>query len=398
MGKKGKIFFSISAILIFSIFFSLYIYLKKRGDAAALKAAAYISMKTGRKTEIASASYSIMDGLVLKNAAIKEKDGKTDFFRFERAEIKLNEKELIKGNLLFEKAEFYNGRMRIVKEGPSWNFKDLIDLMPASKKPAHLLWNAKTLDFNNFDFYIAFDPSKSEFSASGADFSIEHRSSLGGNFSAHLGGSFAGLIEGKLISFKMKSAADVVFDYAKAGSAKADIVLENISYDQISASRAALNGEFFRLENSSGKSFKVNFSLKDLFIPASDSSAIEIFSILDKLQRAMGKNISSHKEVSVESLNLQANSKNGLAELNFSVSSNILSLELKSNSSLNPKQDKIKASIEAGDFKLSIDAESDFSKIHLKQDLSETSSKAVKELILKFEKDLLLKFFFEEEL
>lgn len=393
MKRNIKILLAISCCLISILLITSYFYFKKKGDLIAAKAARYVYQKTGRNIEIAFVSYSLIDGLILKNLLVKEKDGKTIFFRCEKAQIKLDEKKLMDGTVLFEKAKFYNGHFRISKQGQEWNFKDLIDIIPPSKKPIHLLWNARSVSFENFDFYVTFDLSKNEFSASKVNFSIDHRSSLGGNFFAQMSGLIGGIFDSKPISFELKSQADIVFDYAKTKSVKADIELKDISYDQISAPLAKLTGVFFHIENPLRKNFKIDFSLRNLFVYRLDKSAVKLFSIIEKLEKAIGRNISSSKEISVERLDLHANSKNGLAEFIVSCSSNILSFKLNSKSRLNPKKDSIKIIADAGDLNLSIDAESDFSKVFFKQALSETSSEAFREIILKFENDFLIKNF-----
>lgn len=392
MSAKSKVVFILLLCAATALSSIVYYRLKKKGDTLIEKTGTYLSQKTGRKVEIASIKYSPLEGLILRDVAIKEKDGKTDFFRFKKAEVKIDEKEFIKGNLIFENASFHNGRLRLERKNGEWNFKDLMSLLPPSKKPVHLVWNAREFSFENFDFYLI-DESKAheEITLNNTAFSLSHRSATGGNFSFTLRSSAGAILYSKLFSCEIDSAGELNYDYASLKGLRMKTQLKKISYDQMSADSAYFSGEFFELNQKGPKNFRAEVSLNNFFIPSSDSSYSSFLKKLEKAEKALGRNISMEKEFSLSQFRASVTAKKLKADITLSIDSNLLSLELLSSCDLTAKSDTIKAELTAGSSKIKVDAVSNFSNVNIKQEFSETASGALKSAILEFEKGVLLK-------
>lgn len=389
-----------TAFILFTVFLSaataisliVYYRLKKQGDTLIEKIGTYLSQKTGRKVEIASIKYSPLDGLILRDVVVKEKDDKTDFFRFKKAEIKIDEKEFIKGNLIFENASFHNGRLRLERKNGEWNLKDLMSLLPPSKKPIHLVWNAREFSFENFDFYlINANEEDEEITLNNTAFSLSHRSATGGNFSFILKASANALLYSKLFSCEIDSTGELNYDYASLKSLRIKTELKKISYDQMSADSAYFSGEFFDLNQKHPKNFRAEISLNNFFIPSSDSSYSSLLKRMEKAERALGRNISAEKEFSLRQLKASISVKKSKAEITSSFDSNLLSLQLSSYCDLPSKSDVISAELISGSSKIKLDAVSNFSNVSIKQEFSETASEALKSAILEFEKGVLFK-------
>ncbi|NLI10749.1 MAG: hypothetical protein GX447_08365 [Elusimicrobia bacterium] len=398
MPSKKKILI-ISVLVSFSLISSLgYLYFKKKGNEITSKTAEYLSKKTGRKTVIEKIYYSVLDGITIKNAQIKELSGEKNFLSFEKAEIKINEKEFLKGNLLFEKARFYSGKARITKENGIWNFQDLSNLLPPSRKPIHLVWNAKEISFENFDLYFYESDTGKEITLKNAFVSLSHRSSLGGNFSLSVSASADALINGKLISFEIDSQNELIYSYADLSALKTKTKLNKIFYSDISAQEALFKGEFMSLNKKEKRNYKTDLYLKDLFIPSSNDTYSSVMKYVGSVEKALGKNIAKEKEFILKEANFSAWTKDLKSEIKFSADSNLISLNFSSVCDFNIRRDEIKADLSAKELKLNFDAQSDFSKVKIKQDFSETAAEAFKKAVLDFERNILIKILGKEDL
>ncbi len=388
MSKKSKIILSV-ILMTASIPLSIIYYkAQKHGEIIVAKASQYLSKKTGRKVNIGSVSYSVVDGLVIKDALIKEKDGKTDFLSFKRAEIKINEKKFIDGELVFEKVAFYGGKLRIENTQGKWNFEDLLNLLPPSQKPIQLVWNAKEFSFE--DFFVSFFLNNMEISLDKCDLSILHRSSTGGNFFFSLSTKLSGIKEKKFFSADLQSEGDLVYDYALLKSAKIDTDMENILYDQVSVKSLSFSGHFLDMDKKLFSNFNSELEIKNLFVPSLKKNFPSFSLNIEMAEKALGKNILSEKDFSIENLSIYAKSKKSESEINFSVKSNLIDIQFFSLASLD-KGDNIKAVLEISDSKMKLNALSDFNKVKFQENLSETLGKSLEKLILEFEKMIVIK-------
>jgi len=391
MSSKIKIASALALILVIFLISIAYLHFKRQGDILILKIGNYLSQKTGRKSEIGSIEYSLFNGVILKNVVIKEKDGKRDFLKFEKAEIRINEREFIKGKLIFEKAKFYSGKLRLENKNGKWNFEDLLKLLPPSNRPIHLIWNAKELSFDNFEFYFS-DPQKiEELSLSKSSLVLLHRSSVAGDFFISFNGFIGTLINKKLFSCELALNSNLIYDYSEMKSAKIKAVLNKISYDQIYADSVLTEFEVFNINKKEHKNFNGEIAFKNMFIPYSNESYQYMLKTLGKLEKALGRDISLEKEFLLKEMKASISAKNLEAKINISLNSNLLDLLFSSHSSFIDKKDEIKLEIQAGYSKINIDAISDFSNVELKQQLSETAQEAIKNGILEFENKVILK-------
>lgn len=388
MSKNAKLILSailLTAALSLSV---LYYKAKKHGEIILAKASEYLSKKSGRKVIIGSLSYSIIDGLIMKDVSIKEKDAKTDFFSFKRAEIKIDEKKFINGELVFKKAAFYGGKLRIENREGQWNFKDLIKLLPPSQKPIQLVWNAKEFSFE--DFFISFFLDDMEVSLDKSDLHISHRSLTAGNFFFSLSSKLSLIKEKDFFSASIETEGDLVYDYALLKSARIDANMEDISYKQISIKSLSFSGNFLDLDKKSFSNFNSDLKVENLFIPSLKKNFSSFSNNLEAIEKALGKNILKEEDFSMKELSISARSKNSESEINLSMDSNLLDIQFSSLASLD-RGDNINAVLEISDSKIKLSALSDFNKVKFKDDFSETLSKSLEEMILKFEKTIILK-------
>jgi len=392
--KKRKIIkiiiFSVILLVLAISFFFYFQYIQIK-DYLNIKLSQEISKKIKRKITIESISYSAMEGIKLKKVCIKEKDGKTDFFCFDKAKIKLETIPTLKGKTIFSDVLFSDGKIIIKKNNNEWNFIDLIELLPKNNKPIHLNWNAKNFYFNNFNIFISF-PNGNEIFLEKANIDIYHRSETGGNFEFNIKSSIMTNINKNFISGDLKANYNLNFEYAILDFIKGNTNIDKIVLNDITAKNIEIYTEVFNLKDKKeNRKFEFNISLSDLLIPSSNKIYDLIKNKTNFIEKIFGTTIHSQTELYIKNINLFSKYENRKIINSFEINSNLLYLLFKNNIDIEKSKHILNLKMKNNNKGLEIKSDSKLSKPEITPSISETADKYLKEGILNLE-NFILKF------
>jgi len=392
MDKKRKIikiiiFAGILIILLISSFF-YFQYIRVKGYLN-IKMAQEISKKINRKITIEAISYSAIEGVKLKKVCIKEKDGKTDFFCFDKAIIKIEILPALKGKTIFSDVSFSNGKIILKKNGNEWSFSDLIELLPKNNKPIHLNWNAKNFYFNNFNIFISF-PNGNEIFLEKSNIDIYHRSETGGNFEFKIKSSIMTTLNKNFISGNLKANYNLNFEYAVLDFIKGNTNIDKIVFNDITADNLYIYAEIFNLkEKKEQRKFELNVSLSDLLIPSSNKIYNLIKDKTNILEKILGKAIYIQTEFNVKNANLSSKYESKIIKNSLEINSNLLYFLCKSDIDIEKSKHILNLKMKNNNKELEIKSDSKLSKPEISPSISETADKYLKEGIINLENFIL---------
>jgi len=329
----------------------------------------------------------------MEKVCVKEKDGKTDFFCFEKGNIKLETLPALRGKMLFSDVNFENGSLKLKKTADGYNFSDLIELLPKNNRPIHLNWNARNFGFTGFTITLVPDAENgNEVVLTGARLSVEHRSSTGGNFVLKVKSGINARLGGKFVSVELDSFSDLNFEYARLRSARSSVEIAKIVLDDITAGGIIANLEAFGLDGkNSQKKFELEALLEDLFIPASNPLAENIREKTAVFEKLLGKSVQNEREFSMKTLEIKS-SYNGTDFVNsLALDSNLVGLSLKSGMDLKNSRHSVSLEMKNRAKTMKITSDSAFSKPNPQPSMSETVDGMLKLGIISLEKYLLKK-------
>lgn len=382
--------FTLLLILTVSFFFLQY---KQAQKILNLKIADEIYKKTGRKTKIEAISFSLLEGVVIKNICISEKNEEKDFFCSEKAVIKIDLFSALRKKLSFSEISFSKGKIILRKDKEKWNFSDLLLFLPQNDKPIYLNWYARNFSFKDFLIFIIPEEGKSEFLLGNSKIEINHHPNMPGNFEIKLDTLLNVYLKEKFISGHLNANYNLNFEYSKLSFLKGITKIKSIVLNDITAKELSLETEFFKLQEERNKrKFSVKLTLSELLIPSRNEIYRQIKEKTNILEKIFGRLIYPQNEFYAKDIKFSSNrDKENLVNI-FEINSNFIYLLLESNLDFKKARDEINIKIKNQEKEIKLNSNSDLFKPKINPQMSETIEKLLKDFIIKFEKFISEKF------
>lgn len=389
----------LAALLLFAAAGGTAVYFKYKNLTAYLVSAisGQAGKKLGREVKFKSASFSLLNGVVIKEACVSRRPdfSKGNFFCASKAVIRPRLTALLRNELYFASVSLEKPVLKVREKGGRWDFEDLLALLPKTTKDLHLTWNASELALRGAVIEADLETSGLSLSLEDADITLEHYSAYGGNFGLEAEGLVRTVLNGKLLSGKAELDTDAVFEYGGLASAKGEFKARDIAYGAMTLEKFAAAWNLFNLRKPlAEKNYTVTVSAENLLLPAQESAARDgVARGLELFSAAMGKSAPKIEDIEMKSFGAAFRlDDSSLAVKDIKLRTNFLSLDaaLAINGPARTAEAGLKAEIGANVIELS--AAGPIKNPEIKPLLSATLSKKLKEALAAAEGALLKLF------
>ncbi len=262
--------------------------------------------KLGRQVKFGSVSFSPLTGVVITDACISRRPdfSKGNFFCAEKTVLRPQFSALMKNQIYFSKVSFEKPVLKVREKNGTWDFEDLLALLPKTDKGLYLTWNASELTMRGAALEADLDTSGLSLSLENADIDLEHYSSFGGNYSISAGGLVKTVLGGKLLSADVKLASEADFDYGGLASTKGSLGAKDVSFGAITLEALKADWNLFNLRKPlADKNYAAAITAEKLFIPGQENSIKNgVSKSLALFSAAMGRPTPEIEDIEMSSL------------------------------------------------------------------------------------------------
>lgn len=317
MERKKKILAASLAALVLAGGGAALFLARKYGGMGGTIAAALAetaSKKAGRQMRIKTVSFSPFTGLEMRGVEVSERPSfdKGVFFSAERVLLDMPLTPLLKGEAVFETAEFDGAFFKVREEGGNWNYGDLLALLPDTAKGLHLTWNARRLVFRRARVQADMATPGLSLDMTGTEATVKHYSSFGGNFNMKIRGKAATAWAGRLFSGDYSADMDINFTTLGLDSASGGLELENIALGDMSLAVISAEWDLFKMGEAAARNYSLKIEASDFLAPSYRNSPLAgLEKGLASFYRAMGAAPPRTDDIRADSIGLKASLKDG---------------------------------------------------------------------------------------
>ena len=253
-----------------------------------------------------SISFSPLSGVIIKDACVSRRPdfSKGAIFCAERAVIRPEFAALMKNQVYFSRIALEKPVIKVRESGGTWDFADLLALLPETDKGLYLTWNASELVMKDATLEADLETSGLSLALENADLELRHYSTLGGNYGLTADGLVKTAIKGKLLSSSVEFDTETNFDYGGLSSSKGSFKAGRTSYGAVTLETFKADWSLFNMRKPlAEKNYAAGFTAEGLLIPGQENSVrAEVSKGLELFSAAMGRPAPKIEDIEMSSL------------------------------------------------------------------------------------------------
>lgn len=321
MERKKKIFAASLAALVLAGGGAWLFLAKKYGGLGGAMAAALAetaSRKAGRELRIKSFAFSPLSGITLRGVEVSERPSFRNgvFFSAGKVRLAMPLLPLLKGNVVFDSAEFDGAFFKAREKGGEWNFRDLLALLPDTVKGLHLTWNARALTFRGARIQADLLTSGLSLDMTETDAEVRHYSSFGGNFNIRASGRAGSAFGGRLFTGAYRAKADLNFTPLGLDSSAGTLGMSGLELGDMRLGSLESAWKLFKIGRGAERNYSAEVKASGFFAPGYRSSFRDsVDKGLKSLFAALGAAPPKIDDIRADRLSARASLKGGRLNL-----------------------------------------------------------------------------------
>ncbi|MBU2531036.1 MAG: AsmA family protein [Elusimicrobia bacterium] len=290
------------------------------------------SKKLGRKIDFGKISFSFIDGLVIADINIFEKNNPSkSAYSMKTTALNFETLPLLKRNFIFSKIKFKNAKFTLIRnKNGVWDFSDIQAILPIPKDKFYATW-PKQIIAENSELLIIDNMSDNKWSLDKADLKFSKRMSYyGGSFSISAEGILKGsLLKNSFISQKINSIIKADFEQNNLNSVLGEIELKDSAFNDAHIRDINLKWNFLGVNSKEDKQdYKAELEIEEILVANIDNSfrknIIEAFNTFSKIY---GKKIPEIHELTFKDISARISFSDDIFLIkNFVLDSNVFNI------------------------------------------------------------------------
>ncbi len=377
MEPKRKKFIIISAISLALIISGFYFGTPLASKKLLKNFSESYSKKLNRQIDFGKISFSFIDGLIIDDINIFEKNNSSkSAYSIKTTALNFETLPLLKRNFILSKIKFKNAKFTLIREkNGDWDFSDIQAILPKPKDKFYATWPKQILAENS-EIFIIDKMSDNMWSLNNADLRFSKRLSYyGGSFSISAEGILKGsLLKNSFVSKEIKSNIKAEFQEDNLNSLFGEIKLKDSACNDVHIKNINLKWNFLGINSSEDKQdYTAEFKIEELLVPNIDNSfrknITEAFKTFSKIY---GKEIPEIHELIFKNISAKTSFTKDMFHIkDFKIDSNVFNI--KADLKLN-KTDNIDLNFKGKvmDKEMNITAQGPYDSPHIKPEFSFT--------------------------